>query len=577
MASLMGWITELAPLRRKTKRVPLEKSLPPKRAPLPHRIPVRRRTEKLFLGLVFSAVTILVLAFPGSEGEPSGTATRVGSWLGIAVVTLLLNALFTRYISTFQREVAASFGRLLLFFLLALIVLVFARADTMSPAWPPLLVPLSLLATILAAVVNQRFAFEASTFLLPFLALILQDRYRGTDLLLHLFVPYAGSLAAVLSAHTIRRRSTLMKIGVVTGLVQVAALVGMVLVLEGPGEWKNLQMFFYGIGCAFMHGLAMGIVVLGILPILEYVFGVTTDVTLLELSDQYEQPVLKKLLLEAPGTHHHSMMVATLAQAAAERIGANSLLARVGAIYHDIGKLNKPEYFAENDEETAQSLHEALTPAMSTLVICAHPKDGMELGRYYDLPPAVLEFVEQHHGDTLVEFFYDKARRLQNVSDTLDESRFRYPGPRPKTKEVGIVMLADCVEAASRGLNEPNPARIEGLIHDLVMKRLLDHQLDDCALTLRELSAIEDAFYQVLMGVFHKRPVYPESAGLGQKRAGGMEGGAPGDREGPRSGKRKSGTGDRKKGEVDGAGDKNSGDREPAGTGVEGSVGELFS
>ncbi len=515
MASLMRRISELATLRRKTKRMAREKSLPPKRAPLPHRIPVKRRSEKVFLGFLFSLALLLVVAVDG-KGFSFGSPAEVSSFMGLSILVVLLNMLFAKYISTFQREVAASFGKLLLFFLLTLVVVGCARASVFNPSWPPFLIPISFLAVVLAAAVNQRFAFEATCYVMPFVGLILRQRFDGSELFVHVLVPYLGALTALLAARSIRRRSTLMRIGFITGLTQVATLVAMVCVLRFSGEWGELTYLLYGIGCAFAHGVGMGVVVLGTLPVLEYVFSVTTDITLLELSDQYEQPVLKKLLLEAPGTHHHSMMVATLAEAAAARIGCNGLLARVGALYHDIGKMNKPEYFAENGEEVARELHDSLTPAMSTLVICAHPKDGMELGRYYDLPPSVLDFVEQHHGDTLVEFFFDKARRLKNVSEPMDESAFRYPGPRPQTKEVGIVMLADCVEATSRGLKDPNSSRIETLIHGLVMKRLLDHQLDDCALTLRELAAIEDAFNQVLVGVFHKRPKYPENMGRGR-------------------------------------------------------------
>src|SRR5947207_1573449 len=215
----------------------------------------------------------------------------------------------------------------------------------------------------------------------------------------------------------------------------------------------------------------------GLLPFVERVFDVQTDISLLELGD-VQHPLLQELVRRAPGTYNHSINVASIAEAAAEAIGANGLLVRVGAYFHDIGKMLKPGYFVENQGPDANR-HESLLPAMSTLVIIAHVKDGADLARQHGLPQSIIDFIEQHHGTTLVEYFYRQAEEESERDPEgaeVDESSFRYPGPKPQTKEAGVLMLADSVESASRALVDPAPARIESLVHELAMKKLLDGQ-----------------------------------------------------------------------------------------------------
>jgi putative nucleotidyltransferase with HDIG domain len=230
-----------------------------------------------------------------------------------------------------------------------------------------------------------------------------------------------------------------------------------------------------------------------------------TDLSLLDLLDS-AHPLLQELARRAPGTYSHSVNVASIAEAAAETIGANGLLVRVGAYFHDVGKMLNPEYFVEN-QTPDMNRHQSLVPALSTLVIIAHVKDGADLARQYGLPQTIVDFIEQHHGTTLVEYFYQQAaKRLENV----DETNFRYPGPRPQTREAAVLMLADAVESACRALDEPAPARIEGLISDIGMKRLLDGQFDDCGLTLRELQDIEDSLFKSVTAIYHGRIKYPD-------------------------------------------------------------------
>jgi len=254
-----------------------------------------------------------------------------------------------------------------------------------------------------------------------------------------------------------------------------------------------------------------------LLPMIERAFGAATNVTLLELSDQ-ENACLRRLVLEAPGTYHHSVVVGNLAEAAAERIGANPLLSRVASYYHDIGKIVKPEYFTEND--TGRSRHDDLAPTISTLIITAHVKDGVEMGRAYELPRAILDIIEQHHGTGKVGFFRRRALEQADDPDEVPESAFRYPGPRPRTREAAIVLLADSVEAASRSLAEPAPAHIERLVHRIVSEKLMDGQLDDSPLRFRDLRAIEESFARTLNAMYHSRVRYPDGdAPRGRKAA----------------------------------------------------------
>jgi len=239
----------------------------------------------------------------------------------------------------------------------------------------------------------------------------------------------------------------------------------------------------------------------------EFLFRLTSDVTLLELSD-LNLPLLRRMQLEAPGTYHHSMVVGSLAEAAAEAIGANSLLARVSAYYHDIGKLGKPEYYAENEPASSRSRHEKLTPSMSALVVKSHIAEGLDLARKQRLPRAVRNAIPEHHGTMVMAFFYHKALESDPGARREDYS---YPGPRPRSKETAILMLADGVEGASRALAEPTPSRIRGLVERILDERVRDGQLDDCGLTLQDLARVRESFIPVLTAIFHVRVPYPDA------------------------------------------------------------------
>jgi putative nucleotidyltransferase with HDIG domain len=242
------------------------------------------------------------------------------------------------------------------------------------------------------------------------------------------------------------------------------------------------------------------------LPLVEPTIGVVSDLTLLELSD-LNHPLLKRMALEAQGTYHHSQVVSQLAEQAARAIGANSLLTRVGALFHDIGKISKPDYYVEN-QQGGLNKHDELSPSMSALVVASHVKEGMELGRKWHLPRAVIDFIPQHHGTMVMEYFYHKA--LEDADNEIVKvDDFRYPGPKPQGRETAILMLADAVEAATRSLAKPTPARIKERVKQVIDQRVLSEELDECNLTLRDLSRIRDAFIPLLVGIHHVRIAYP--------------------------------------------------------------------
>src|SRR5208283_649869 len=258
---------------------------------------------------------------------------------------------------------------------------------------------------------------------------------------------------------------------------------------------------------AAMSGIMVAAIVSLLLPVIEYVFAVTTDISLIELMD-LDQPLMRNLMIAAPGTYHHSIIVGNLAEAAAEAVGANPLLARVTACYHDIGKIRMPEYFVENQTNSVNK-HEKLMTHMSSMILISHVKEGVELARQYKMPKQIADIIQQHHGTSLITFFYQKA--LEQTKDELPlQEDYRYPGPKPQTRVAAIVMMADSVEAASRSLAEPTPARISALVDKIINHIFLDGQIDECELTLKDISEIKKRFTFILTSIFHRRIEYPE-------------------------------------------------------------------
>jgi len=359
-------------------------------------------------------------------------------------------------------------------------------------------IPFAFGAMIIAVLINRNVALILSV-MVSFLIGFLFDE----KIIFPLFA-FLGSVAASYHIVNSRKRSTFLKVGIFLGIVNIAAIFCMNL-LTGNLFNDLFSRFIMG----FAGGVITGILVAGITPIFESAFGFITDIKLLELAN-LNQPLFQKMIIEAPGTYHHSIIVASLVEAAAESIGANSLLAKVSAYYHDIGKLNKPQYFIEN-QPNYDNKHDKLSPKMSSLIIISHVKDGCEIASQVKLGRQIINIIRQHHGNNIVSFFYDKAKKNKDESiRSLSEIDFRYPGPKPQTKEAGLVMIGDVIEASSRTLSNPTPARIRSLIRERIERIYMEGQLDECELTLRNLNTIAETFTKILTGIFHHRVEYPE-------------------------------------------------------------------
>ena len=320
------------------------------------------------------------------------------------------------------------------------------------------------------------------------------------------FYTLVGSVVAAAEVGQCRTRAAILRGGLVLGLANVV-LVLMVALAEN--QFLEVQALLLNGFFAFAGGLFAAVIITGVVPFVESVFGYATDIKLLELLNQ-DHPLLKEMTLRAPGTHQHSLAVANLAEGAAEAIHANPLLARVLAMYHDIGKMQKPHYFGENQWD-GKNPHLKLRPTMSALILTNHVKEGVELAEKHRLPKEAIDCIAQHHGSSLIKFFYEKAKELENPEvDPVDELDFRYPGPKPQTREAGIMMLADAVESAARTMREPSHARIQGMVQKIISRIFTDGQLDECELTLKDLNAIAKSFNKVLGAMYHSRPDYPE-------------------------------------------------------------------
>ncbi|HYT94332.1 MAG TPA: HDIG domain-containing protein [Gemmataceae bacterium] len=423
---------------------------------------------------------------------------RVYRGIGLFLVFSLLSALIVLYVGRFQTGLAESLPTIAK--VCALVVLTIALGVLLSrPPWHAVLIPLTVTAMILTLAYNPQFALLMSFSLTLAMSVVL-----GTDLR-HLLEQMGGQATAVLLLRNVRTRTRLVQVGVGAGLAYLVMTVATGLLARQTWELMLSDAVRH-----FLWGTLAGFLLTGALPLVEVFFGIVTDISLLELADG-AHPLLQELVRRAPGTYTHSITVATLAEAAAEAIGANPLLTRVGSYFHDVGKMLKPHYFIENQD--GHNRHDDLEPALSTLIIIGHVKDGEALARQYKLPQPIIDFIRQHHGTTLVEYFYREAMRLQESNGNNNcnlEPSFRYPGPKPQSRENGVLMLADAVESASRALTVPTPGSLRKLVHDLLMKRLLDGQFEESGLTLTELHLVEESLCKSLTALFHARIKYPE-------------------------------------------------------------------
>ncbi|KPJ59664.1 MAG: hypothetical protein AMJ42_01830 [Deltaproteobacteria bacterium DG_8] len=359
--------------------------------------------------------------------------------------------------------------------------------------------PFALGAVLIAVVLNVELAAMFAVILSIIVGILLENQ-------LEFFIyPFIASVVAAQQVVLYKERRTLIRAGLITGVVNVLMILCFALIKKSLFNFDALFDLSFG----FLGGILTGIIATGVVPIIEITFDYTTNIKLLELAD-LNQPLLKELSLKAPGSYQHSIMVGNLVESAAEAIGANSLLARVSAYYHDIGKIKKAAYFVENQIK-GENKHEKLSPSMSSLILLAHVKDGVELAKESRLGSTIRDIIKQHHGTSLISFFYQKAKSQQNPgSQPISEKDFRYLGPKPQTKEAALVMLADAVEAASKTLTETTPARIQGMVQKIINNIFIDGQLDECELTLKNLHSIANSFNRILArGIFHQRIEYP--------------------------------------------------------------------
>lgn len=426
-----------------------------------------------------------------------GSASRLRQ-LGQLMLSLMLIAMFGLLLLFFRNETYVNFRHVsMIAGLMAL--LVGAAAITANAEAPIELVPIAFPVLVIAILWDGRLALTFAFVAAALLGTL--TPYSGLSARL---LPLLGGAGAALSVRVVRRRSQGLVLGLLIGLVYALACITL-----GLMRTREMQDVMTSILWGAVNGVACSLMALGFLPLFESFARITTDQTLLELAD-LNRPILKRLSLEAAGTYAHSINVANLAEAAARAINANPILARVGAYYHDIGKIATPQYFIEN-QSRGRNPHEQMDPQHSASIVRQHVEDGIQLAKQVHLPASVRAFIPEHHGTQLIGYFYDQARKM-NPDAELDLSDFAYPGPRPQSKETAILMLADSVESATKVLQDPTRDRIIDLVDRIAKAKIAQGQLDEAPLTLEDLRRVQDSLATTLAGIYHNRIDYPEGA-----------------------------------------------------------------
>ncbi|NPV72825.1 MAG: HDIG domain-containing protein [Pelotomaculum sp.] len=427
------------------------------------------------------------------------------SILGIFLLVALLMVVVLFYLHQQNREIYENAGHLYLLGIIVVVVLAVGKAIIAINVnqWPEFaaqfgyMVPIAAAGMLIAILLDSRLAVLVVAVMSLMLGVMTGNQLRFG------LVGLVGGITGVYSVSKLSQRGDLVRAGIYTSGAYVVAIFVVGLVYGTPMGLLISSSLALGI----TSGILSSILTNGSLPFLEHTFRLTSPVRLLELSHP-NNALLKKLLTEAPGTYHHSIIVGNLAESAAEAVGGDSLLVRVGAYYHDIGKIKRPYFFIEN-QMTCDNPHDKIAPSLSTLILTSHVKDGVEMAREYKLPQGIIDIIEQHHGSGLVSYFYHKALE-SGRTETVTEDEYRYEGPVPQTKEAAIVMLADSVEAAVRSLQNRTPGRVEGLVRRIIKDKLNDGQFDECDLTFKDLDIIATSFVKVLSGIFHSRIEYPD-------------------------------------------------------------------
>lgn len=415
---------------------------------------------------------------------------EIGTKLGIGILIILSVIILYSYIYFFYGDILKNNRLIVLLLIILLTILISEVLFNISPY----ILPLSAGALLVSILIGEQLGIVVNLYLSLFLGLLLR-----LDFSVILMMILSGSLGVLTLANQKQRYNILIS-GIIMGICNILAITSFGLIKQIPGKeilFKDMQVF--------LNGILAIIITIGTLPLWENIFGILTPIKLLELSNP-NQPLLKRLLLESPGTYHHSLMVGNLSEAAAEAIGANPLLTRVGAYYHDIGKVQRPYYFKEN-QFGMDNPHDKLDPAESAKIIISHTLDGIKMAKDERLPGEIIDFIDEHHGTTAVAYFYYKAKEH---NEDLNIEDFRYKGKKPQTKETAIVMLADSSEAAVRSIKEPTKEKIEDMISKVVKGKVNDGQLDDCDITNKDIQKIINTFVKVLIGIYHDRIEYPD-------------------------------------------------------------------
>lgn len=443
-------------------------------------------------GDVVTADQVDLMRELGLYSSPTGVLSVSGVCVLIFVIMWLVRA----YLRKFDPDIYQDDKQI---FLLMIVVIGSLLLGKAAHYYSPFISPMAVGTLLISILIGLRVGLCIGTALACFFCIM-----ADFDVLI-LIGAFIGNCIAVYHISRLAYGNSLVRTGIMLGI-------GNFFVIGAMGIAKSMEMgeVLYISFLAMAGGILSAVITIGVLPYLENAFDITTPIKLMQVG-QANHPLLERLLLEAPGTHHHGLVVANLAEAAAHEVGADAILVRVGAYYHDVGKLYRPGFFVEN-QFGGENPHDKIAPSLSTRIITAHVRDGVALCREYQIPEAIVNIVREHHGTMLVSYFYHKAK--EELGDSIIEDDFRYDGPKPQSKESALIMLADSCEAAVRSLGKPNHARIEAMVRKIIASRLHEGQLDECNLTLRDLKTVGDVFIRLLSSMFHTRIEYPESKEL---------------------------------------------------------------
>lgn len=415
------------------------------------------------------------------------------TYMMLAVYILVVLFLQYLYLYKQKRELYNNNKMILMISIINLVSLLLARGITLIS---PFLIPLAFGSILITLLIDNKVSVIVNTLNILLLSVIFAFSPQV------IVISIVSVLIGAMSINKLEQRNDIIYSSVYIGVINLIICISTGLLLT-----NNFKEVFISTGFIIIGAFLSGILAVGFLPLFETLFDAVTNVKLLELSNP-NHPLLKRLLMEAPGTYHHSIMVANLAEVAAEQVGGNSVIARIGAYYHDVGKIKRPYFFGENQIKK-ENPHDKITPNLSTLIITSHTKDGVELAKEYNIPKVIQDIIEQHHGTTLVKYFYYTMKNNSERPEEVKEEDFMYPGPTPSSKEAAIIMLADSVEAAVRSIQEPTKGKIEEMVNNIIKDKLNSGQLINCELTFKDIEIIRKSFLKVITGIYHQRIEYP--------------------------------------------------------------------